>query len=95
MKYNGPIHRRKAYFSKWKNAGYAIFAGLGREILISVLSVHMFKNILLKSSKKGLIVNDDKSMDRDGDNIIEFKHIFQANNFVSVILGKVYAVDLT
>lgn len=51
---------RCIYFSAWSQKGYAIFAGFGKEVRISPLSLYMFGMVLLKSALKGIIVNTDK-----------------------------------
>ena len=50
------------HFSHWSKKGYAVFAGLGREVKISRLAIHMYKNVLLKASRHGVIVNLDKTV---------------------------------
>lgn len=59
MKYTEIMRRHFLYFSSWKKKGYSIFAGLGREVRISRLSVPMYRNVLLKSASNGVIVNMD------------------------------------
>ena len=39
-----------------------MFAGLGREVKISPLAIHMYKNVLLKAIRHGVIVNLDKTV---------------------------------
>lgn len=63
MKYTEIMRRYFLYFSSWKKKGYSIFAGLGREVRISRLSIHMYGNVLLKSASKGVIINIDKVED--------------------------------
>lgn len=63
MKYTEVMRRYFLYFSSWKKKGYSIFAGLGREVRISRLSIHMYGNVLLKSASKGVIINMDKVED--------------------------------
>ncbi len=48
------------HFSCWSKKGYAVFAGLGREVKISRLALHMYKNVLLKAIGNGVIVNFDR-----------------------------------
>lgn len=47
------------YFSAWSRKGYAVFAGLGKEVRISPLALHICGAALLKSALKGVIVNRD------------------------------------
>lgn len=63
MKYRTLLHRACLYFSQWSNKGYSIFIGLGREVRIARLALHMYGNVLLKSSTQGIIVNMDKVSD--------------------------------
>lgn len=51
------------YFSRWSKKGYAVFASLGKEVKISRLALHMYGNVLLKSSANGVIVNIDREAD--------------------------------
>lgn len=59
MKYREVIHRQCLIFSCWSKKGYSIFAGLGREIRIARLALHMYDSVLLKSASNGVIVNTD------------------------------------
>lgn len=54
------VDKYRIYFSRWSKKGYAVFAGLGKEIRIAVLAVHICACALLKSASKGLVVNTDK-----------------------------------
>lgn len=63
MKYELLIQNGCLYFSGWSKKGYSIFAGLGREVRISRLALHMYGNVLLKSSSNGVIINTDSIAD--------------------------------
>lgn len=52
--------KRYLHFSCWSKKGYAVFAGLGQEVKIARLALHMYKNVLLKASRNGVIVNLDR-----------------------------------
>lgn len=52
--------KRYLHFSCWSKKGYAVFAGLGREVKIARLALHMYKNVLLKASRNGVIINMDR-----------------------------------
>lgn len=60
MKYREVIHRKCLIFSCWSKKGYSIFAGLGREIRIARLALHMYDSVLLKSASNGVIINTDR-----------------------------------
>ncbi len=51
------LQRCCLYFSGWSKKGYSIFCSIGREVRISRLALSMYENILLKSSRNGVIVN--------------------------------------
>lgn len=64
MKFSHFFHNRIClYFSCWNKKGYSIFASLGRDICISRLALHMYENVLLKSSAHGVIINTDSVAD--------------------------------
>lgn len=63
MKYSEVIHRQCLIFSCWSKKGYSIFAGLGREIRIARLALHMYDSVLLKSASNGVIINADHKTD--------------------------------
>lgn len=52
------------YFSSWSKKGYSIFCSIGREVRISRLALSMYENILLKSSRNGVIVNTDQTTEQ-------------------------------
>ncbi len=47
------------HFSCWSKKGYAVFIGLGKEVKICRLALHMYKQVLLKAGKNGVIINMD------------------------------------
>lgn len=55
------LQRGCLYFSSWSKKGYSIFCSIGREVRISRLALSMYENILLKSSRNGVIVNTDRT----------------------------------
>ncbi len=57
------LRKHYLHFSCWSKKGYAVFAGLGREVKISRLALHMYKNVLLKAIRNGVIVNLDSVAD--------------------------------
>lgn len=63
MKYQELIHQRCLYFSRWSKKGYSIFAGLGHEVRISHLALHMYEKVLLKSASNGVIVSTDRTVE--------------------------------
>ena len=63
MKYKILLKKCCLYFSCWSKKGYSIFVGLGREVHISRLALHMYKSVLLKSTGNGVIVNTDHAAD--------------------------------
>lgn len=54
------LNRHCLYFSHWSKKGYSIFAGLGCEVRISQLAIHMYENVLLKAASNGVIINEDQ-----------------------------------
>lgn len=60
MKFRMASGRECLHFSCWSKKGYAVFAGLGREVKISRLALHMYGNVLLKAAENGVIVNTDR-----------------------------------
>lgn len=81
-------NRYTLFFSGWSKKGYAIFAGLGREVRIARLSVHMYKNILLKAIGNGIIINTDKSAGHDSINVAPVLTIRQVT-IVALAMGEV------
>lgn len=79
------------YFSGWNKKGYSIFIGLGREVRISRLALHMYKNVLLKSSGNGVIVNTDKTAILN----IEPIESFYTNQIISSIIRGEVCPDVT
>ncbi len=57
MRTNAYLSRKILYFSQWSGKGYAVFAGLGRQVQIAFLALHICLLALLKSARKGVIVN--------------------------------------
>ena len=55
----------KIYFCSWSRKKYAVFAALGKEVCISVLATHMCKTVLLKSARKGVIVNNTRTIEEE------------------------------
>lgn len=46
------------YFSRWSRKGYAVFAALGKNVVVSSVPLGICESALLKSARKGLIVNE-------------------------------------
>lgn len=63
MRGRGYLSHHYVYFSRWTRKGYAVFAGLGREVRIARLAISMYREVLLKSASCGVIVNTDKVSD--------------------------------
>lgn len=57
------LQRCCLYFSSWSKKGYSIFCSIGCEVRISRLALSMYENILLKSSRNGVIVNTDHTVE--------------------------------
>lgn len=74
MAYKVFIRQCCIYFSGWSKKGYSIFSGLKYEVRISHLALHMYNNILLKSSSNGVIVNMDATAE-EGTEAVELCHI--------------------
>lgn len=85
MKCKNLIQRCCLYFSRWNKKGYSIFISLGREVRISRLALHMYENVLLKSSGNGVIVNMDNTVVLD----IEPVESFYTNQVIVSIRGEV------
>lgn len=86
MRYKSFIRNCCIFFSGWSKKGYSIFNGLGCEVRISRLAVHMYKNILLKSSSNGVIVNVDCTAEPD----VEFLKLYCIPGIAICIRGGVY-----
>lgn len=79
------------YFSGWSKKGYSIFAGLGHEVRISRLALHMYGNVLLKSMSNGIIVNTDSEAASDM-NLIKFIYVWEMTG--GTIRGEVRPVEI-
>ena len=64
MKYRINIFNGCLHFSSWSKKGYSVFCSLRREVKISRLATDMYRSVLLKSSRKGLIIVNTDQVNR-------------------------------
>lgn len=79
-------------FSHLSKKGYAVFVGINKLVKIGQIAIHICYLSLLKSSKKGVLVNDSKtisffsSRDNIDESIFEFIYLL-------LFVGDNYAVS--
>lgn len=78
----------KLYFSCWCRKGYAVFAALGREVRIAGLAIHVCESALLKSGRKGIIVDTAECSLRADYSLIDFQECFYGQQMKSTGNGK-------
>lgn len=59
MKIHSRLLSKVIYFSCWCRKGYAIFAAIGRQVLISAVSLGICRCALLKTARKGNLITSE------------------------------------
>lgn len=63
------ISKQVLHFSRWCRKGFAVFAALGKEVRISVLSIAICVSSLQKSARRGIIVTTAACWEASGEKV--------------------------
>lgn len=82
MKTHPRLLPKVIYFSCWCRKGYAIFAAIGRQVLIAAVSLRICRSALLKTARKGAIIISETCWDMEMPADVELETFLKMRNML-------------